>query len=73
MNNLDTLAARRGKIRALCIALSLAVGILAESAAALAVDPQNNVRGFYDTLLTTMKDGRITRAERALWEARSGC
>jgi phospholipid transport system substrate-binding protein len=22
------------------------------------VDPQNNVRGFYDTLLTTMKDGR---------------
>jgi phospholipid transport system substrate-binding protein len=34
------------------------MGIWAESAAALAVDPQNNVRGFYDTLLTTMKDGR---------------
>ena len=60
MTNLVTLAARRGKIRGLCIALSLAVGmgILAESAAASAVDPQSNVRGFYDTLLTTMKDGR---------------
>jgi phospholipid transport system substrate-binding protein len=58
MTNLVTLAARRGKIRGLCIALSLAVGILAESAAAFAVDPQNSVRGFYDTLLTTMKDGR---------------
>src|SRR5271166_5011285 len=58
MTNLVTLAARRGKFGGLCIALSLAVGIFAESAAALAVDPQNNVRGFYDTLLTTMKDGR---------------
>jgi phospholipid transport system substrate-binding protein len=59
MTNLVTLATRNGKIRGLCIALSLAVGILAESAAAFAADPQNNVRGFYDTLLTTMKDGRI--------------
>jgi phospholipid transport system substrate-binding protein len=58
MTNLVTLAARRGRIGGLCIGLSLAVGILAENAAALAVDPQNNVRGFYDTLLTTMKDGR---------------
>jgi len=57
MTDLLTLA-RRGKIRALGIALLLAVGILAESAAALAVDPQNNVRGFYNTLLTTMKEGR---------------
>ncbi len=73
MNNLDTLAAQRGKIRALGIALSLAVGILAESAAALAVDPQNNVRGFYDTLLTTMKDGRMLGQQRALCEARSCC
>jgi phospholipid transport system substrate-binding protein len=59
MTNLVALTARTGKIRGLCIAVALAVGILAESAAALAVDPQNNVRGFYDTLLTTMKDGRI--------------
>ena len=58
MTNLVTLAARRGKTRGLCIAVALAVGILAENAAALAVDPQNNVRGFYDTLLTTMKDAR---------------
>ena len=57
MTNLVILAARRGKVRGLCTAL-LALGILAESAAALAVDPQNSVRGFYDTLLTTMKDGR---------------
>ena len=58
MTNLATSAARRGKTRGLCIAVALAVGILAENAAALAVDPQNNVRGFYDTLLTTMKDAR---------------
>jgi phospholipid transport system substrate-binding protein len=58
MTNLVTLSARTGKIRGLCIALSLAVGILAESATAFAVDPESNVRGFYDTLLTTMKDGR---------------
>jgi len=57
MTNLVILAARRGKLRGLCIVL-LALGILAERAAALAVDPQNSVRGFYDTLLTTMKDGR---------------
>jgi phospholipid transport system substrate-binding protein len=58
MTNLVTLAVRRGKIRVLCIALSFAAGILAENAAALAEDPQANVRGFYNTLLTTMKNGR---------------
>ena len=57
MTDLITLAVRRGKIPGLCIALSLAVGIFSENAAALAVDPQNNVRGFYDTLLTTMRNG----------------
>src|SRR5271165_3421144 len=58
MINLVTLVVRRGKIAGLymCIALSLAAGIFAENAAAL-VDPQNNVRGFYDTLLTTMRNG----------------
>src|ERR1700752_5161190 len=59
MTNLITLAIRRGKIPGLCIALSLTVGIFIENAAALAVDPQNNVRGFYDTLLTTMRNGPI--------------
>jgi phospholipid transport system substrate-binding protein len=57
MTNLVTLGTPRSKIGGLCIALSLAVGIFAESAAALAVNPQDNVRGFYDTLLTTMRNG----------------
>jgi|SRR5271165_1933149 len=58
MINLVTLVVRRGKIAGLymCIALSLAAGIFAENAAAL-VDPQNNVRGFYDALLTAMRNG----------------
>jgi phospholipid transport system substrate-binding protein len=56
LTNLVTLVVRRGKIAGLCVALSLAVGIFAENAAAL-VDPQNNVRGFYDALLTTMRNG----------------
>ncbi len=57
MTNLVTLAVRTGRIPGLCVALSLAVAIFTENAAALAVDPQNNVRGFYDTLLTTMRNG----------------
>jgi len=56
MTNLVTLVVRRGKIAGLCIALSLAAGIFTENASALA-DPQNNVRGFYDALLTTMRNG----------------
>jgi phospholipid transport system substrate-binding protein len=58
MNNLITPPARAGKIAALGLALLLAVAISAESAAALPVNPQDTVRSFYDTLLTTMKDGR---------------
>jgi phospholipid transport system substrate-binding protein len=57
MTKLVTLAVLRGRIRGLCIALSLAGGIFAESTAALAVQPQDNVRGFYDALLTTMRNG----------------
>jgi len=49
---------RTGKIAALSLVLVLAIGILVESAAAVALDPQSNVRGFYDTLLGTMKNGR---------------
>jgi phospholipid transport system substrate-binding protein len=56
MINPVTLMARRGKIAGLCIALSLAAGIFTENASALA-DPQANVRGFYDALLTTMRNG----------------
>jgi phospholipid transport system substrate-binding protein len=56
MTNLVTLVVRRGKIAGLCIALALAAGIFTERASALA-DPQGNVRGFYDALLTTMRNG----------------
>jgi len=56
MTNLVTLVVRRGKIAGLCIALSLAAGIFTENASALA-GPQNNVRGFYDALLMTMRNG----------------
>jgi phospholipid transport system substrate-binding protein len=56
MTNLITLVVRRGKIAGLSIALLLAAGIFTENASALA-DPQGNVRGFYDALLTTMRNG----------------
>jgi phospholipid transport system substrate-binding protein len=58
MRSMISSSARTGKIAALFLILSLTMGILAESAAALALDPQSNVRGFYDTLLNTMKNGR---------------
>jgi phospholipid transport system substrate-binding protein len=58
MRSVISSSARTGKIAALFIVLSLTIGILVESAAALAFDPQANVRGFYDTLLNTMKNGR---------------
>jgi phospholipid transport system substrate-binding protein len=47
----------RSKIAGLCVALSLAAGVLGASVAALAADPQSSVRSFYATLLATMKDG----------------
>src|SRR5271165_4272215 len=49
---------RTGKIAGLGLALLLAVAISAESAAALSASPQDSVHSFYDTLLSTMKDGR---------------
>jgi phospholipid transport system substrate-binding protein len=58
MRSMISPSARTGKIAALFLVLSLAIGILVESAAALAFDPQSNVRGFYDSLLNTMKNGR---------------
>ena len=58
MNHLIKLSTRRGKIAGLCIALLLLLGISAERAGALAAGGQDNVRSFYATLLTTMKDGR---------------
>src|ERR1700731_303234 len=58
MNHLIKLSTQRGKIAGLCIALLLLLGISAERAGALAAGGQDNVRSFYATLLTTMKDGR---------------
>jgi phospholipid transport system substrate-binding protein len=46
------------KATALSLALSLIVGMFVEDAVALALDPQSNVRGFYETLMNTMKNGR---------------
>jgi phospholipid transport system substrate-binding protein len=50
---------RTGRLATLTLVLSLTIGVFVESAAALALDPQANVRGFYDTLLGTMKNGQI--------------
>src|SRR6266481_4464474 len=58
MNHLVKLSAQRSKIAGLCIALLFSLGISAERAGALAADAQDNVRSFYGTLLTTMKNGR---------------
>jgi phospholipid transport system substrate-binding protein len=58
MNNLITPSVRSSKIAVLCLALLVSVGISAVAAAALPVNPQDTVRGFYDSLLATMKDGR---------------
>ena len=58
MNHLVKLSTQRGKIAGLCIALLLLLGISAEPAGALTAGAQDNVRSFYSTLLTTMKDGR---------------
>jgi phospholipid transport system substrate-binding protein len=58
MNHLVKLLTQRGKITGLCIGLLLSLGISAERAGALAAAEQDNVRSFYATLLTTMKDGR---------------
>src|SRR5215467_4736558 len=51
-------SARTGKAAAWCLGFSLIVGMLVEDAVALGPDPQSNVRGFYDTLVNTMKNGR---------------
>jgi phospholipid transport system substrate-binding protein len=57
MSELITPPPRKGKITGLCLALVLATGISAVANAALSVNPQDSLRSFYDTLLTTMKDG----------------
>ena len=59
MRYLALAPARRSKIAGLCIALFLAIGLIAGRAAAIAAGPQDNVRSFYATLLATMKDGGV--------------
>ena len=61
MSNLTPFLTWRGRIASLCLALLLAVGIAARAVAL--PNPQDSVRSFYDTLLTTMKSG-ATLGER---------
>ena len=49
---------RMGKIAGLSLSLLLATGMSAVVPATLPVNPQDSVRSLYDTLLSTMKDGR---------------
>jgi hypothetical protein len=49
---------RMGKIAGLSLALLLATGMSAVVPAALPVNPQDGVRSLYNTLLSTIKDGR---------------
>ena len=57
MRDLVHALGRRSKIAGLGVALLLTAGIIAERAAAITTGPQDNVRGFYDTLLSTRKNG----------------
>src|SRR5712691_3624854 len=57
MSSLITWSARKGKLASLGLALLLAAGSFTGGAAASS-NPQDTVRGFYGTLLGTMRDGR---------------
>ncbi|MBV8454112.1 MAG: ABC transporter substrate-binding protein [Deltaproteobacteria bacterium] len=50
---------RLTKAIGLSLALAFTSGVLAVRAQALPVDAQSNVQGFYDVLLSTMKNGRV--------------
>ena len=58
MSNPTTPSPRTGKIAGPCLALLLTLAISAEATATPPVSPQDSVYSFYDTLLTTMKNGR---------------
>src|SRR5208283_2507459 len=57
MSHLNARFSWTGKIAGRGLALLLGVAISAASAAAPSVSPQDGLRSFYDTLLTTMKAG----------------
>ena len=52
-------SSRVAGVASVIFAASLALAILTGQAAALASDPEDSVRSLYDTLLGTMKQGRI--------------
>ena len=58
MTSLITPPSRIGKIPGLCLCLLRATGLSVPAAAAPPMNPQDSVRSLYDTLLTTMQDGR---------------
>jgi hypothetical protein len=58
MTSLITPPSWIGKIPGLCLCLLLPTRISAPAAAAPPMNPQDSVRSLYDTLLTTMQDGR---------------
>lgn len=59
MSNPFSAFSRLTRTTGLCLALAFTSGVLGERAAALAADAQSNVQGFYDSLLNTMKNGRV--------------
>lgn len=59
MSNPFSAFSRLTRTTGLCLALLFTSCSLAESAAAYAPDAQADVRSFYDTLLTTMRNGPI--------------
>ena len=58
MTSLITWSARTGKIAGLCFGLLLTAGAFTPEVIA-AAGPQDTVRGFYETLLGAMRDGRV--------------
>jgi len=52
-------SSRVSKFASVLVAASLALAIFTGSAAALAADPEDSVRNLYETLLRTIKEGRI--------------
>jgi len=55
MRDLVHALGRRSKIAGLGVVLLLTAGIIAERAAAITTGPQDNVRGFYDTDITSSR------------------
>ena len=59
MSNRLSYLSRLTKAIGLSLALAFTSGVLAERAVASVADAESNVQGFYDTLLNTMKNGRV--------------